>query len=328
MLTIIMYHYVRDVAQTRYPHMKVLSPADFSGQLDYFGKHYTVIAPQELFDAIEHRRPLPPDGLLLTFDDGYTDHFDTVRPELKARGLSGAFFPIGNVLLEHKLPNFNKVHFILGRGEDIGTLNGRLADLIDRYRKIHDLKHIAEYRKAYAQANHLDDAETLFFKRMLQVGLSDPARGLILNDLFRAIVGQDEEETRRALYMSFEQLEEMIVDGMYVGSHGYSHAWMDSLSAAEQARDVDISIDILAKIPGCDPRRMFCYPYGGHNESLLRVLRDRKFAAALTVEVRLADLAKDDPLRLSRLDTIHLPFCGDAPVHDWTRRATGVTASH
>jgi peptidoglycan/xylan/chitin deacetylase (PgdA/CDA1 family) len=323
MLTVVMYHYVRDVARTRFPNMKALHPDDFSGQLDYFTSHYTVIRPSELFDAIALRKSLPANALMLTFDDGYTEHFDVVRPALKARAMSGAFFPIGSVLRERKLPNFNKVHLILGLGSDIGMLNEKLAEAIDRDRSAYGLLSLAEYRKSYAHANHLDDAEVLFFKRMMQVGLPEPARSLILNDIFREVVREDDDTALRSLYMDFDQLEEMIADGMYVGCHSYGHHWMDSLIPDEQKKDVDLAVDVLRRVSNCDPTRMFCFPYGGFNDALLDVLRSRSFLAAVTVEVRLADIEVDNPLLLPRLDTVHLPFRGDALVHDWTRRAAG-----
>ena len=34
--------------------------------------------------------------------------------------------------------------------------------------------------------------------------------------------------------MDFEQLEEMVADGMYIGCHGYNHDWMNSLTREEQ----------------------------------------------------------------------------------------------
>jgi peptidoglycan/xylan/chitin deacetylase (PgdA/CDA1 family) len=304
--------------------MKALAPDDFNGQLDYFAKHYTVIQPCELFNAIDNRKTVSSNALLLTFDDGYIDHFNVVRPALKARGMAGAFFPIGSVLRERKLPNFNKVQFILGRGENIGLLNERLAAAVDRYRKAHALSSMCDYRSSYAHANHLDDAEVIFFKRMLQVGLPEPARGMVLNDLFCEIVGEADEAVLRSLYMDFEQVKEMVADGMYIGCHGYNHDWMNSLTREEQERDVDRAIDILSSIPGSEPGRMFCFPYGGYNDNLLNVLRQRLFSVAVTVDVGLADMSIDDPLLLPRLDTIHLPFRGDAPIHDWTYRVSGV----
>jgi hypothetical protein len=50
-----------------------------------------------------------------------------------------------------------------------------------------------------------------------------------------------------------------------------------------------------------------CYPYGGFNDSLLQILRDRHCRMGFTVEARVADLGIDDRLTLPRLDTNDLP---------------------
>ena len=48
---------------------------------------------EDVIAAVESAEPLPLDAALLTFDDGYAEHFDTVFPILHDRGLQGSFFP-------------------------------------------------------------------------------------------------------------------------------------------------------------------------------------------------------------------------------------------
>jgi len=50
-----------------------------------------------------------------------------------------------------------------------------------------------------------------------------------------------------------------------------------------------------------------CYPYGGFNDSLLQILRDRRCPVGFTAEARIADLDVDDRLTLPRLDANDLP---------------------
>ena len=73
-LTIVMYHYVRDLRHSRYPRIKGLDVADFVQQLAYLKRHYTIISGYDLIDIVTRGSPLPSGAALLTFDDGYTDH--------------------------------------------------------------------------------------------------------------------------------------------------------------------------------------------------------------------------------------------------------------
>ena len=51
-----------------------------------------------------------------------------------------------------------------------------------------------------------------------------------------------------------------------------------------------------------------CYPHGANDEKLRALLRRNGCAIGLTIEEVTVDAAKDDPLRLPRLDTIELPI--------------------
>jgi peptidoglycan/xylan/chitin deacetylase (PgdA/CDA1 family) len=123
--------------------------------------------------------------------------------------------------------------------------------------------------------------------------------------------------------MTPDQLGMLQRHGMYVGSHGYGHFWLNAMSTLEQEREIDRSLAFLKSV-GADTRRwIMCYPYGAHNESLRSVLKSRNCAVGLTTEVGLARLGEHDPLMLPRLDTNDLPKDSGAGANEWTRKARG-----
>jgi len=119
-LSIIMYHYVRELHYSRYPEIKGLETDHFREQITYIKKHYNVISGANLLAAAEADalRNLPPRALLLTFDDGYVDHFTQVFPVLHREELSGCFFPSAKSILENQVLDVNKIHFVLARVPD------------------------------------------------------------------------------------------------------------------------------------------------------------------------------------------------------------------
>lgn len=92
-LTIVMYHYVRDLERTRYPEIKGRTTTDFRKQVAYLTRNYHPVTVQDLIAALFHGESLPPNAMLLTFDDGYIDHFANVFPVLHDKGVQGLFFP-------------------------------------------------------------------------------------------------------------------------------------------------------------------------------------------------------------------------------------------
>jgi peptidoglycan/xylan/chitin deacetylase (PgdA/CDA1 family) len=68
------------------------TPAMFARQLDYLGRHHTVIDLATFEAAIVEGRALPRNALLITFDDGYADNLDVALPELLRRGMPAVLF--------------------------------------------------------------------------------------------------------------------------------------------------------------------------------------------------------------------------------------------
>src|SRR5688572_27889430 len=91
--SIVMNHYVRELRHARYPGIKGLDVEGFRGQVDYLRRHYNVVTMEDVVAALNDGDPLPEKPALLTFDDGYLDHFTNVFPILHERGLQGSFFP-------------------------------------------------------------------------------------------------------------------------------------------------------------------------------------------------------------------------------------------
>ena len=63
-ITIVMYHYVRDLSRTRYPEIKGLTIEKFEGQLDYLCKHYDICNLGRVISAIRGEGELPPPDLV------------------------------------------------------------------------------------------------------------------------------------------------------------------------------------------------------------------------------------------------------------------------
>ena len=116
-LFVVMYHYVRDLEMSRYPAIKGLDYELFKQQIIFFKENFRVVTMEEVVEAASGGKELPEKALLLTFDDGYIDHYIFVLPVLKANRIQGSFFMPGKTLMEDVLLDVNKVHFILASSE-------------------------------------------------------------------------------------------------------------------------------------------------------------------------------------------------------------------
>lgn len=318
-----MYHYVRDLENSRFPRIKGLLTAAFEEQVRYIMKHYNVISGAQLLEAVTERAPLPPRSAMLTFDDGYMDHFSDVLPILSREGISGCFFPPAKAVLEHRVLDVNKIQFVLASVADPAVLVDHMFAAIAAHRREWGLASPEEYWRRLATPCRYDGPDIMFCKRMLQYELPEQLRAEITDELFRAYVTEDEQSFAAELYMSPEQIEDVREAGNLIGSHSYDHVWLDKLDPAERERQISLSLDFLNSV-GADTRAwMMCYPYGGCDSTLMGSLRSHGCVVGLTTEVDVARLGETDPLALPRLDTNDLPKRGDAEPVEWTSRACG-----
>lgn len=321
LVTIIMYHYVRDYKKTKYPEIKGLDISDFEGQIQYLQKNYNIISINQLINAFDQNEKLPPKSALLTFDDGYIDHFQYVLPILKKHKLQGSFYPPARAIQENKVLDVNKIHFILACVNNKTELFNELLKLLDHYKEEYSLKTKEEYFNQYLKANRFDSKEIIFIKRMLQVGLDEKLRALITDQLFKRYVTQYEEEFSSNLYMNIEMLKTLKEEGMHIGSHGYNHYWLGSLNEKEQEFEIDESIKFLNNI-GVDLNKWtICYPFGNYNSQTINILLRKGCKLGFTSKASIAEINLNNRFELPRLDTNDLPKQASGSHNAWYYKA-------
>lgn len=322
-LTIVGYHYVRPIVDSRYPGIKGLEVAAFRSQMRYFARHYSFVSIEDVVASVDERASLPARPLLLTFDDGYRDHYAHAFPILQEFGARGAFYPTSSAVLEHRVLDVNKIQFILASISDPQVLVDAIERAIDEGAADTPVLTRQEYRARYWTGNRFDNAPVLYCKQLLQHALPETTRRATVDDLFHRFVTHDESSFAADLYLGVNELQDMHAAGMHVGGHGGRHAWLDRLSVDEQRRELEDSLELLRSVWGSDDGRCFtfCYPYGGFNSETLDLLRQRHCRIGLTVRPDLARLRRDTMLELPRLDTTDFPTVANDPPGPWTLRA-------
>ncbi|MFC2355518.1 MAG: polysaccharide deacetylase family protein [Capnocytophaga ochracea] len=321
-LTVVMYHYVRDLKHSRYPSIKGLDVALFKEQVAFLKKHYSFVTVEEVIAATQGIHKLPSHPVLLTFDDAYIDHFTYVFPILKNEGVQGAFYAPVKAIIQHKVLDVNKIHFILASTpeEKISSLLKEIALLLDKYREVYHLESFEFYYKKLAQLDRFDTTEVIFVKRLLQVELVEELRNIITTELFEKIVGVEEGTFSRELYMSEDQMKCMVSAGMHIGSHGYDHYWLGSLPKEKQEVEIKESLKFIENIGGDIKHWTICYPYGNYNDDTITLLKENHCALGFTTEVKLADINNqmgDNVFKIPRLDTNDLPKDAKALPNNW-----------
>jgi|MDTC01.3.fsa_nt_gb peptidoglycan/xylan/chitin deacetylase (PgdA/CDA1 family) len=305
MITIVMYHYVRPILNSKYPGIKGLELKSFQRQLDYLQENYSIVNSKEIVDAIIKKKSLPQNACWLTFDDGFKDNINYVMPELLARKLSGTFFPPEAAIRKSIMLDVHSIHHILSCVKDIDKIF-QDVNILSKQNGISD-KQINSYYKNFGRTSRYDDAKTIYVKRMLQRILPEKIRNNIVKELFKKYLGISQEEFSKKLYMSTQDVSKLLKNGMSVGSHGSMHYWLDEISYQKQKEDILTSLEFLEEVGAPTSNWIMCYPYGAYNNDTLSLVKELGAIIGVTTKVGKADLSTDNPFTLSRFDTNDFP---------------------
>ncbi len=299
----VMYHYVREGRQK--PDYYYLDVNDFRRQLDYLAEEHGFVSRSTFRDLIHGNRSKIPEGAVLTFDDGFRDHYEFVFPELKKRGLWGVFYVPAAPYHKDQLLDVHRIHLLLGETGGRELLDTTVEIVTEEQLPYRD---VDAFRKAYREFD--DDRATKEAKKILNMYVADHQQRDLLDALFEELNGPEMDPM--TYYMTPEQIREMAGEGMTFGAHTVNHPVLSKLDQERQKEEIQTSFQVLEDMLGPLPERTFCYPYGkehAYNQVTLEVLRETGCDWSFIVkpeDIQHSDL-QNQPLQLPRYDCNRFP---------------------
>jgi peptidoglycan/xylan/chitin deacetylase (PgdA/CDA1 family) len=301
-VTIIMYHYVRPIKDSRFHRIKGLELELFKLQLDYLKKNFNMISATDLVDYFYLGKKLPKNSCLLTFDDGYKDHIIFVLPELLKRKIKAIFFPVVEAIMNRQLLDVNAIHFILEAFADHQLLLNKVFKSC--LNNSVELKTLNDWKKNQMLIKpKYDKPETSLIKKMLQYLLPPQIRKNIISQLFEEYVNKECKDFANSLYLSTDDLRTMLSFGMQIGSHGSTHIRLGQQSYEEQKKEIENSLNFLESFGISKKNWVMCYPYGNYNKDTLSILDDFNCSMAFVDYGGKTFLNKKKRFQLTRYDT-------------------------
>ena len=311
-VSIVMYHYVRNIRTSRYPNIKGLEYELFKEQIEWMSKNYQFVTVEDIIGCYETGESLPSNAMLLTFDDGYIDNYTYCLPVLKKYHIQGVFYIPGKTFAEKRLLDVNKIHFILACAKK-EELYLDLINAIVRNQDRYQLESIENLYSKYAVKSRWDDEQTIFIKRMLQTALPEALRNKVSSELFKKYVGIEEAQFAEELYMNRDQIKFLRDSGMFIGLHGYDHYWLANLSYEKMKEDIDKALAVMEGIVD-HQKWILNYPYGSYNDEIISYIEQAGCKLSMTTEVGIADTDINSRYLLPRLNTNDYPPKSDVYI--------------
>ena len=272
-LPILMYHYVRPNGKRMSERHKVLDLDLFDEQVDVMAQKYEFILGTDLL-TLDSDTSAMENKIWLTFDDGYRDCVDYVLPSFLKKGVIGTFYIPTEAIFERKLLDVNKIHILLS-----GRVSPKeIVKLAEQYFLDAGLDETLgitfnDLFVIYGVANLWNDAETEFIKKLFQKVIPIDIRKKYLSKVFDQLVDRSESSWVDEFYLSPDDVQTLVDNGMEVGSHGHSHEWLAEMTVERQRDELTKSFAHLDNKGDNACARAVCYPFGSYNEDTISILR-------------------------------------------------------
>jgi peptidoglycan/xylan/chitin deacetylase (PgdA/CDA1 family) len=280
-LRVLIYHRVADRAGFRRgdPNQISASPGDFAKQMSYLARRYRPIGGEQVVEALQTGTRLPPQAVLVTFDDGYRDFLTHAWPILCAQRIPAVLFVSTAFPGSERHFWWDIVHDTIAhttRGSvgipglgSVGLRTSRQRSLVTE-----------------RLVNHLTrrpprEIEEVVGQLQAQLGTppADPAPVL-----------------------TWDELRQLSREGLTVASHTRRHPALPTLTREEIAEEIEgAGADLRRELGSAPP--LFAYPFGQSDPRALPVLQANGIVASFTAFTRepVANIAhQSNPFLLRR----------------------------
>ncbi|XOV86652.1 MAG: polysaccharide deacetylase family protein [Pseudomonadota bacterium] len=257
--------------------------------MSVLSRHYQFISLDEMVEMLAGRKPVKPNCMVITFDDGYENNLSQAMPVLQKYAAPLSVFVSTRMLVERE-PYW------------IDRLDYALTQLPDKCFRVENSRFTHEMR--WADQDELAAAYKSFREAILEAYDNDYEMiadiELLLDELEgqlgRSLTEIFEHDKWSAL-LTAESLGQLPPD-VTIGSHTINHVRVDRVDDAALRREMTESKQTIESLSGkCD---YFCYPQGVYSDAAARMAKEAGYLAALTGESG-TNRAGDDLFKLKRV---------------------------
>jgi peptidoglycan/xylan/chitin deacetylase (PgdA/CDA1 family) len=285
-LAVVTYHRVGrpDAAGELDPGLFEVEPAELAAQLDVLRDNGTVVSITDVRRFARGGR-LPPNPVLVTFDDGYAEGCSEALPILRRAGVPATFFIPTAFPDAGRLFWWDRVWLTMRR-----CCRERVELAYPRALSLRPAGSPADAARLVSQA----------IKRTPSIDLARLWEAL--EEATGVTIGAAEERSiARRTILGWPKVRALRDAGMDVQSHSHAHLVLNTLTPEAAHRDLARSAEVLREVVGGEIFAV-AYPVGYALEGpLRRAPRDAGFDLGFTNGTGLCTLSGFDPLDIPRL---------------------------
>lgn len=251
-----------------------ITPEAFERHTAYLARNYSVLPLPEAVDRLRTGRPLPPNAVSITFDDGYADNLSAART-LARHGLSATFYITAGCMADGEPFWPSELRYLVAALPAQRVRLEAQTAVIDL-----DLTADGSRESAVRELTKVFKRNPIPVREELRARMRCHAR---TNSMPR-------------IMLTWDEIREMHRLGMTIGSHTMTHPNLPSAGIAAARKELILARKRLEEEIGT-PVTMFSYPNGGADRYLTPelkcVVREVGYEGAATSRNAFAGPASD-----------------------------------
>ncbi len=272
----VFYHAVSDEPMTHAIHLySVVPESDFIAALRYLKSHYQFVTYQQLHAHRMHGQPLPKNAIHISFDDGFSECFNVVRPLLQRLQIPCTFFVTTDWVDNKSMFYRNKISLCI------------------------EALHKAPRNRFLLKNLNSNVSELgLVILWLKELRLSDE---MLIHEICNLLnVDWENFLQENRPYLSGKQIRKMVSEGFTIGAHTKTHRKLVDVSSQEKETEIIDSCTFIKNLTD-QPIVPFSFPHSGFGieRNFLADLRDRNPFIGLLFDTK--GLRKDENFVINRI---------------------------
>lgn len=281
-----------------------VTPAHLAGHFEVLQQRARSLRLRDLIPALQ-RGAVPPQTVVVTFDDGYADNLENARPLMERYDIPATFFLVSGNLASGDPFWWDEVERVFLYP---GTLPTRLSLEIAGVVQEWDLGEASHYPEEVAILHNgwragqsaPSTRQSVYYSvwDMLRPLAAGPRRAAI--EQLVSWAGSRAAGRHEARLLSPSEARSLGgSDLVEIGAHSVTHPMLDTLPPARQQLEIEQSKANLEEMIG-EPVTSFAYPHGAHTAETAALVRNAGYHCACST-VAAAVRPGTDPYRLPRM---------------------------
>ena len=260
-ILILRYHRIFDDNDQERFYKLGINKTNFDKQMHYLKRNYHILRMEEAVRILEDNEAILPGYIVITFDDGYKDNWLNAYPVLVKYNIPAAIYLTTEYIGTSRLLPWDRLRYIVSHSE------------------LPQIKIPMFKSKTFDISTHRRRVESFYQLKACLKEVDEEVKNQIINDLETQLVNGYPEESKRDMFLSWDDVKKMSENNISFGGHTLTHPLMTRVSLEEARTQINKSKqDIEARLDS--QVTTFAYPGGVFNEEIKAIVQQSGYKSA------------------------------------------------